>query len=239
MIGHKSQLGNRPTCKISGLCIAIFLLPTYAYSVTAQSHLDPSVLSEVPEFPLVETEMNPHLATERVEETPIALNTEPPSPFLVKTSHASMKSSQSDILAEIYFDWTRQALLEDSAKIVERAAEILQNDSTKHIDLQAVCDARGTEAYTITLGKKRTERITTYLRHLGIRSSQITQLRFGTRGNENSLHHQETFHLLAMTQSRAGCLVRLRLDTNQTQSVSVAPPLRTPFLQRIHLAEVR
>jgi len=149
-------------------------------------------------------------------------------------------------LAEIYFDWNRDRLKADAGHIVEHTADLLQQDPTSQIDLQAICDERGTEAYSLTLGWQRVSLIKDYLKNLGISSTQITPHSYGTQPACKHPHkdckqanrsRQEAFRLLAMTSTRAGCFVTFSLQNHQATNPAANYPTRKPFLQRIHLAE--
>ena len=224
------------------------LSPVLQSSVAAQTLLNPNHLSEMPEAPNLLGHTSNKLETEIIAASHIASSATNTSPFLVKTSTALPHPSNSEILAEIYFDWKRRVLRKDAGQIVEETATLLQKDGTKQLHAEAVCDERGTEAYTLTLGRKRTASIAAYLQSLGTPLQYISQISYGTRphcktqsqacGQERQ-RLRKIFRLLSMSSAQAGCLVQLRLQNTQTTQTVSDYSIRKPFLQRIHLAETR
>ena len=230
------------------LIMAVALLPLLQGAVAAQTFLNPNHLQDFAEASSIAELSNNLLETQVVESPPMPVITPETSPFLMMTSAPLPHTAHSNILAEIYFDWKRERIKADAGQIVEQTAALLQQDPTRRVELQATCDERGTEAYGLTMGWSRTVMITEYLKSLGVPTSQMTQISYGTQhrcktqnpncGQERQ-RHREAFRLLAMASSRAGCFVRFRLQDNQPTQTASNHIHRKPFLQRIHLAEIR
>ena len=153
------------------------------------------------------------------------------------------------VLAEIYFDAKRYFLKREAAQIIVESAKLLAQDHTRKIQIEAICDKRGTTAYSLALGSRRADSVTRYLQNLGVPSSQITVNSFGSQHPrchshasdcwQDGLRIDHAFQLLAMNRPQSGCLTRLRLTPGISDQATSEHPTRQPFLQRIHLAESR
>lgn len=189
-------------------------------------------------------------AVERVElpamANPFAIND---ALVLVRLNRTSVQRDQLPVLAEIYFDAKRYFLKREAAQIIEESARILGEDKTRKLQVEALCDKRGTTAYSLALGSHRAYAVTRYLHNLGIPSSQISATSFGTHQHpceasssacwQDTLRIDHAFYLLAMNHPQSGCLIRLRLNPGLRDQTTPEHVTRQPFLQRIHLAESR
>lgn len=234
--------------------LLVLLLPLPAFS---QDLLNPEHLFEIEDLTYFDSSdvrmgetAHTQPATEQVElpsmANPFPLNS---ALVLVGLDITSTREDRSSVLAEIYFDVKRYLLKREAAKIIEESAMILEGDKTRKIQIEAFCDTRGTTAYSLALGNHRAYAVTSYLHNLGIPSSQISDISFGShppRCTTNSptcwqdnQRIDRAFHLLAMHQPQAGCLTRLRLNPERSDDSPTDPTTLHQFLQRIHLAESR
>jgi outer membrane protein OmpA-like peptidoglycan-associated protein len=168
---------------------------------------------------------------------------------LVRFNMAAAQGDHSPVLAEIYFDAKRYFLRKESAEIIEESARLLDKDKTRKLQIEAICDKRGTTAYSLALGSHRAYAVFRYLRNLGIPSSQISATSFGSHQQrcqansttcwQDTLRIDHAFQLLAMRHPQSGCLTRIRLSPGLSDQILPEHATRQPFLQRIHLAESR
>ena len=235
--------------------VSVFLnLPTSGYS---QSFLNPEQLSEINglaylgpgETGTIET-AHAQVGMEHVELPAMA------HPFathdalvLARLNAPATRVDRSPVLAEIYFDAKRYFLKREAAQIIVESAKLLAQDHTRKLQIEAICDKRGTAAYSLALGNLRAYAVSRYLHNLGISSSQISTTSFGAHPHrcqasspdcwQDTLRMDHAFNLLAMNQPQEGCLTRLRLTMDISDQPTPKHTTRQLFLQRIHLAESR
>jgi len=169
--------------------------------------------------------------------------------FLVRSTNIRRTASKTQVLGDIYFDAKRYFLKRDAAHIIEESASLLHKEKRRKIHIEAYCDTRGSMAYGHALGTQRAYDVFRYFQHLGISSSQIAMVSFGSHPPHCHVRStacwQETrrikhaFQLLAMHQPQSGCIIRLRLEREAEHHLALKPTTFQPFLQRIHLAETR
>jgi len=79
----------------------------------------------------------------------------------------------------VYFELNSSDLNADSKQAIDENIEILQKEQDVHIEIQGHADERGTTQYNITLGEKRAEKVSQYIRAQGIGDSRIQVISFG------------------------------------------------------------
>ena len=220
-----------------------FLNPEQLSEINGLAHVDPG------ETGTIET-AHTQVAMEHIELPAMA------DPFanrdalvLVRLKTPAARADRSPVLAEIYFDAKRYFLKREAAQIIVESAKLLAHDHTRKLQIEAICDKRGTTAYSVALGIHRADSVTRYLQNLGVSSSQISTISFGSHQPrcygrasdcwQDMLRIDQAFQLLAMNRPQSGCLTRLRLTPGISDQTTSAHATHQPFLQRIHLAESR
>jgi outer membrane protein OmpA-like peptidoglycan-associated protein len=82
-------------------------------------------------------------------------------------------------LSNIYYDFNKWDLRDDSKKTLDTLYAILTENPTIIIELGSHTDARGTDAYNQELSQKRAESCMTYLLSKGISKDRITAKGYG------------------------------------------------------------
>ena len=80
---------------------------------------------------------------------------------------------------DIYFDFDSAALPTMAREVLKRKGEFVFEMVEASIIIEGHCDARGTEAYNISLGDRRAESAKAYLVDLGVDPSLITTISYG------------------------------------------------------------
>ncbi len=80
---------------------------------------------------------------------------------------------------DIYFDFDSAALPTMAREVLKRKGEFVFEMVEASIIIEGHCDARGTEAYNISLGDRRAESAKAFLVDLGVDPSLITTISYG------------------------------------------------------------
>lgn len=83
------------------------------------------------------------------------------------------------LLADVYFDYDRASLTEQSREQLARSAEILRRYPQLLVTLEGHCDDRGTPEYNLALGEKRAFTTRDYLTSLGIDEGRLHTMSYG------------------------------------------------------------
>ena len=169
---------------------------------------------------------------------------------IIRTKAGDSSPRDSFVLTDLYFDTHRNRISDDAAVVIEEGMRLLNRNDNLSVKIEAHCDERGARTYNMALGNKRVQAIQEYLEDLGVSDSRITALSYGHEKPlctertqscwEDNLRIQSAFRLLAITQSRNGCMVRLKFmgkPTNLRSATQFAQ--RQPFLQRIRVGRTR
>jgi peptidoglycan-associated lipoprotein len=76
-------------------------------------------------------------------------------------------------LLTVNFDFDRSDLRIDARNTLEQNAECLKQAGGVQIVLEGHCDERGTQEYNLALGEKRAAAVTSYLKNLGVNTSNL------------------------------------------------------------------
>ena len=82
-------------------------------------------------------------------------------------------------LQDIFFEFDSWKITDQGKDMLEKNANLLQEESNKNLLIEGHCDQRGTQAYNIVLGKKRATAIRDYLVHLGVEPTRLTVITYG------------------------------------------------------------
>lgn len=101
---------------------------------------------------------------------------------LSKAESQDIESSIREIqkkLKDVYFDYNRYDLTEDSKVVVRELSQILSKNKKIRVIIEGHCDERGTNEYNLGLGDKRAHAVKSYLMSLGIPSKTIETVSYG------------------------------------------------------------
>ncbi|RUO19681.1 peptidoglycan-associated lipoprotein [Aliidiomarina iranensis] len=79
----------------------------------------------------------------------------------------------------IYFDFDESTVRSEFAELLTAHADYLSRNPSVTVVIEGHTDERGTPEYNIALGERRGNSVATYLRNLGVLSSQIEVVSFG------------------------------------------------------------
>lgn len=82
-------------------------------------------------------------------------------------------------LRDIYFDYDKYDLTEESKNTVKELSQILTKNKNIKVIIEGHCDERGTNEYNLGLGDKRANAVKNYLMSLGIPSKRIETVSYG------------------------------------------------------------
>jgi peptidoglycan-associated lipoprotein len=101
---------------------------------------------------------------------------------VVFTDEPSIRGNYSDIdinLQNIYFDFDKNDLTEDSMEILKKNADYLESNSDIKVVLEGHTDERGTTEYNLSLGQRRALRVKEYYMQLGVAANRIATTSYG------------------------------------------------------------
>lgn len=132
-------------------------------------------------------EEQPSVTSQGAEERPATTVNVQPEERITEQQFAKIESKEEpiryleekDVFEDIYFDFDKYDLREDSKSTLDRISSwLLKNNATK-ILIEGHCDTRGTNEYNLALGDRRTKSARDYLTALGITSTRIEMLSYG------------------------------------------------------------
>lgn len=82
-------------------------------------------------------------------------------------------------LQDIFFEFDSWKITDAGKDLLEKNANLLQEDTEMNLLIEGHCDQRGTQAYNIVLGKKRAIAIRDYLVALGVEPTRLSVVTYG------------------------------------------------------------
>ncbi len=100
---------------------------------------------------------------------------------------------KSGILTErsVYFDYDKDAVKAEFAKIVQAHAKFLMDHKTRKVRLEGNADERGSREYNMALGQRRANSVKQALNVLGVANDRIETVSFG-EDKPKATGHDET-----------------------------------------------
>lgn len=80
---------------------------------------------------------------------------------------------------EIYFEYDKAVLTEKAKDLLSQGGEILAKEPKLWVEVEGHTDARGTEAYNLSLGGKRAQSVVEYLVNYGVAADRLQSISFG------------------------------------------------------------
>jgi|SRR5688572_2176084 peptidoglycan-associated lipoprotein len=91
----------------------------------------------------------------------------------------STATPASSPLKDVYFDFDRYDLREDSREILKANSAWLKANSAAQVQIEGHCDERGTTEYNVALGSRRAESVKDYLVTLGTSADRLSTISYG------------------------------------------------------------
>lgn len=82
-------------------------------------------------------------------------------------------------LKDIYFDYDRYDIREDSKQVLRELASLLARNRSLRVVVEGHCDDRGTNEYNLALGDRRARSVKDFLVSLGTPSDKIDTVSYG------------------------------------------------------------
>jgi outer membrane protein OmpA-like peptidoglycan-associated protein len=118
--------------------------------------------------------------------------------FLGNIDLDSIKVGKKFVIPNIYYDFDKWAIRSDASPTLDKLASFLKDNPSVKVELGAHTDARGSDAYNLTLSDKRAESAVRYLvETCGINKDNITWKGYGekelvnTNPNSTEAQHQQ------------------------------------------------
>lgn len=103
------------------------------------------------------------------------------------------KVEETSRLQDIYFDFDRYNIRDDSNETLGRNAAWLKKNPNTKIQIEGHCDERGTNEYNLALGDRRAKSTRDYLVSLGINPGRISTISFGEEKPFDPGHNEEAW----------------------------------------------
>lgn len=87
--------------------------------------------------------------------------------------------AQNPALADIHFDFDKFAIRAGDARILDRNAGWLRENSKVVVLIEGHCDERGTNEYNLVLGERRAQATRAYLVSRGVAASRVSVISYG------------------------------------------------------------
>ena len=138
---------------------------------------------------------SPHV--ERMPENIVVAKVEPSNAVeeqLARIREDEMATAAAG-LQDVYFEFDSWKITQEGKDVLEKNANLLQEDAEMNLLIEGHCDQRGTQAYNIVLGKKRAIAIRDYLVALGVEPTRLSVVTYGKEkpfcNDESEFCHKE------------------------------------------------
>jgi outer membrane protein OmpA-like peptidoglycan-associated protein len=181
-----------------------------------------------------------------VREMPIA-GLMPPQWTPVRINTVHQPEIQTTVLGDVYLADDRPLVAADAAQLLASTAALLDQSQKTDLTLEAYCDERGTEAYSLVTGQQWTAMVGRRLQEMRVNKAKMTTVSYGTqqpscRDNsaacwEDNLRMKWSIRLLSPVTSQRGCLIRLKIVSQGPLMESAAIQTDRSYLRRIQQGE--
>jgi peptidoglycan-associated lipoprotein len=100
---------------------------------------------------------------------------------------------ESHLLKDIHFDFDKYDIRPGDAEILKQNVALLNRFPKVKIQIEGHCDERGTEAYNLALGERRSNSTKKYLISIGISSDRISTISYGEERPADPGHDEEAW----------------------------------------------
>ena len=144
-----------------------------------------------PPAPVAEAKLIPPSDKSKTEEPEMVVEEVKQLP--VEAAARGMEFEFNENMKDIFFEFDKFDLTEESKRILEKNAEWLKENTDVKIMIEGHCDERGTIEYNITLGERRSLSTRNYLAALGIDPSRIFTISYGEEKPFDQGHNEEAW----------------------------------------------
>ncbi len=147
-----------------------------AYQTAMDPSIDPFGSAETNQGELMDSPQS-----ERVPEHIVVAKVEPSDAMeeqLARIKEEELATAAAG-LQDVFFEFDSWKITHEGRDVLEKNANLLQEDTDKNLLIEGHCDQRGTQAYNIVLGKKRAIAIRDFLVALGVESTRLSVVTYG------------------------------------------------------------
>ena len=94
---------------------------------------------------------------------------------------------------DVYFEYDKAVLTEKARELLGQVGDILIKETEFEVRVEGHTDARGTEAYNMSLGGKRAQMVQNYLLNYGVDKTRIRTVSFGEEKPKQEGESEEAF----------------------------------------------
>ena len=164
-----------------------------------------------------------------------------------RTAVTHLFETQSVVIGDVYTDDDRVLYGQNVSILLDQVSQLVTYDESGRVELESFCDDRGSGAYSMVLAEERGRQTAIFLRSLGIEAHRIKGISYGQEQPpcmdqtvacwEDNRRAHKAFQVLALKESKSGCLVRVRVmsDADTMRHIRTSPA--SAFLKKMHLAE--
>ena len=128
-----------------------------------------------------------------VEEPQQIEREEPPVIEVEEEPEADVFDPSKYQLDDVYFDFDKSDLRDDTRQALNRYAQVLKANSDLMVLVEGHCDERGTEEYNMGLGERRASRVFDYLVSLGVSAGRMDTISYGELRPKSMGHNEEVW----------------------------------------------
>ncbi len=100
---------------------------------------------------------------------------------------------ESTLFKDVYFQFDKYDLTEESRAILTENAKVLSNHPSLKIQIEGHCDERGNSAYNLALGERRAASAKQYLVKLGVQEDRLSTISYGKERPLDPGHTEEAW----------------------------------------------
>jgi len=97
----------------------------------------------------------------------------------IEARDTSFRELGSGALRDVYFDFDRSDLRDDSKAIIEANFKWIMANPSMKVQIEGHCDERGTEEYNLALGERRATAVKNYLVSMGVDNKRLFTISYG------------------------------------------------------------
>jgi peptidoglycan-associated lipoprotein len=133
-------------------------------------------------------------ASNKTTETSTGLTDEQIAAQELEAKRKRLEDMINKIMSEdVYFEYDKAILTEKARELLGQVGDILIKETEFEVRVEGHTDARGTEAYNMSLGGKRAQTVQNYLLNYGVDKARIRTVSFGEEKPKLEGESEEAF----------------------------------------------
>jgi hypothetical protein len=154
---------------------------------------------------------------------------------------------ETAVLGDLYLADDRPLMAAEAAQLVASTAALLDRSQEADLALEAYCDERGTEAYSLVTGQQWISIVGRRLHEMRVNRERMTTVSYGIQQPscdeqsaacwEDNLRMKWAIRLLSPITSQRGCLIRLKIMSQGSHLENAALQIDRSYLRRIQQGE--